>query len=190
MTRWILLGVFAAAVLAQLGVPVSLIVKHERVLRNGTQHRFRCRPVDPADPFRGRYVVLSFTETSAPLGSCTNAVQGRKVFATLAQYTDGSGYSHFTGVSTERPREGEYLAVCVQNIYGSNAALSLPFDRYFMEETMAPEAEAAYREALRSGNQESVYATVRVFKGEAVLEDLYIGETPLREHLKKLPEKK
>ena len=65
MKKWLplLLGVVIAA---QFYVPASMIMKHERVLRNGELFRFKTQPFDPADPFQGRYVRLRYSEAYIP----------------------------------------------------------------------------------------------------------------------------
>lgn len=55
--RWLL---FALLCVAQWAVPLAMVQRAERTLSEGTAYRFRTAPVDPADPFRGRYVTLDF----------------------------------------------------------------------------------------------------------------------------------
>ena len=61
-----------------------------------------------------------------------------------------------------------------------SAVLELPFDRYYMQESLAPEAESAYAERLRD---ERAWVTVRLHDGHAVLEELWIDDLPIREYL-------
>ena len=49
----ILLGLVVVAA-AQLAVPAWMIAGRELTLREGQVFKFRTRPVDPADAFRGR----------------------------------------------------------------------------------------------------------------------------------------
>jgi uncharacterized membrane-anchored protein len=74
--------------------------------------------------------------------------------------------------------------VKVNYLYGTNAYLQLPFDRYYMNESKAPQAESAYWSHSRRTNQ-AAYVSVRVLDGFAVLEDLYIDDTPIQDFLKK-----
>jgi len=67
--------------------------------------------------------------------------------------------------------------------------LKLPIDRYYINEKLAPQAEQAYREHNRRTRQDA-YVGVRVLKGTAVVEDLYLGDKPIHEYLKApLPQK-
>jgi uncharacterized membrane-anchored protein len=56
MKYWIL----AVVVLLQLGVVGRMIFHREDVLIHGREVKFVTRPVDPVDPFAGRYVALRF----------------------------------------------------------------------------------------------------------------------------------
>ena len=62
MTRRISVILLVLVCAVQLAVPVAMIARREIALRQGESFRFRCAPVDPVDPFRGRYVDLQFDE--------------------------------------------------------------------------------------------------------------------------------
>ena len=51
-----------------------------------------------------------------------------------------------------------------------------PFDRFYMEEKLAPEAEWASRRDKQGG-----VAVVRVWRGLGVIEDLELGGRPIRD---------
>jgi uncharacterized membrane-anchored protein len=65
--------------------------------------------------------------------------------------------------------------------------LQFPFDRYYMDEHVAPAAEAAYWEHSR-GEVHDVYVTVRVKDGNAVVEELFIAGTSIGEFLRENPQ--
>ncbi|MCX7044402.1 MAG: GDYXXLXY domain-containing protein [Candidatus Sumerlaeota bacterium] len=291
MNRNLLIGLLAAVAAAQLSVPAWMIWRHENVLDAGWQYKFRTAPVDPADPFRGRYVALRLEATTAPIpaepsvanqaAGVTNVSpvmsaeiqdlpRGMKVYALLKE--DPDGFARFAGISFERPKEGDYIQAPIswaqdydsyarrwdfqprlttetlakapeqpttetlagaveQRTTGtaSQAAarttsatarqaarkekaraqamqrakdgrsnkivvtLDLPFDRFYMGETVAPHAETAYRQhSVRQ--QRDTYLTVRVKSGDAVIENLYIAGKPIgeyaREEMKKEDEEK
>jgi hypothetical protein len=61
----------------------------------------------------------------------------------------------------------------------------LPFDRYYMNEKLAPEAEKAVAEIMRGGETDAVVIKVRVYKdGNYAIEDLELNGTPIKEALK------
>ncbi|MBI2441322.1 MAG: GDYXXLXY domain-containing protein [Lentisphaerae bacterium] len=180
---WVLV-LLSAMFLAQWAVPASMIWRHERVLAKGQEFKFRTRPVDPYDAFRGRYVALSFEQESAPLAGATQHLErGREIFAFLEN--DTNGFARIKCVALERPSTGAYIIAKTR--YAStphNVSIQFAFDRYYLNEKLAPEAEAAYREHSRRG-QHDAYVTVRVLNGLAVIKDLYVANQPILQFLKK-----
>jgi uncharacterized membrane-anchored protein len=181
----ILLG---ALVVAQFAVLASMIHGKERILREGEAFRFKTQPIDPADPFRGRYVRLGFEADYIPLakGASTDLEYREPIYATITN--DEEGFAHFAGWSRERPATGAFLKTrylgehsewdqAATNITRTGLSIALPFDRYYMDEAKAPRAEQAVRDATRSTN---CWATVRILSGKAVVEDVFAQGQSLR----------
>lgn len=186
MNRKTAVALFIVLSLVQIGVPLATIRTHEDTLRNGTPYKFRTAPVDPYDAFRGRYVALNYANTTASSTIQEPPPYGTQVYVGLQ--TDAEDYAEFHGLSMNPPDSGDYLRVFflyADPEYPGMAQFRLPFDRFFMEESLAPRAEAAY---LQFGNipdnsTDNTYALVRVRSGRAVIEDLYIRDTPIHEFL-------
>ena len=72
--------------------------------------------------------------------------------------------------------------------WGTNSGsvyFTMPFDRYYMEETKAPAAERAYWQSNRRGQtNQNAYAVVRIRNGESVLENLYVAGQPIAEFVR------
>ena len=194
MSRW-RLGAFVLVCVAQLAVPASLIAKHEQTRASGTPWRFQTAPVDPADPFRGRYVQLAFAvdRESVPLADPAYAWvdQGQRVYAELAAGPDG--YARLVRVHAQRPQGVAYVDAFVQHMHvevqrvrdGSapppgppSVMLRMPFDRYYLPEARAPEVEREYWDASRKA-QANTWAEVRVRDGHAVLTTLVLDGQPV-----------
>lgn len=177
---------FLPVVLAQLAVPAWMIHRHERVLHEGTAYKFRTAPIDPTDPFRGEYVMLDFAAEQGSWNCPAVDMDGerREVFATLG--TDSLGFATITALGTTEPAEPhltvEVVPYEVDSLHNVDR-VSLPFDRYYL-----PEGQGAHAEDLMSPqwtedhreDPKEAYAVVRVYEGEAVIEDLIIGGRPLR----------
>jgi uncharacterized membrane-anchored protein len=178
-------GLFLAVAAAQLFAPLSQIWRYENVLATGKVYKFQTAPVDPYDAFRGRYVALRFNETSAPIHAGDDLKRGQQAYALLQ--TGSDGFAKFTEVSATAPKQGDYLkVVCTYQGGNSSMNFSLPFDRFYMEESSAPKAETAYwKYANRRGESggES-FATVRVKNGRGAIEDVFIKNKPIREFIK------
>lgn len=183
MAPWVL-ALMAAIFLAQWAIPASIIWRYESVLANGKVFKFRTRPVDPYDAFRGRYVALGFTWESAPLIDKSRSPEsGESMFALIEN--DTNGFARIRGLTFERPQTDDYFSVNVRYCPSpTNVLIQLPFDRYYMNEKLAPDAETAYREHSGRGSQQDAYASVRVQNGRAVIEELYVADKPIREFLK------
>ena len=175
MKSWRLI-VFVAVGLAQLAVPASLIWKREQTLRRGSVWKFRTAPVDPIDAFRGRYVALEFEAESQEISPPPNANYQQTVFVTMRQNSEG--FAEIDQVNSSRPASDDFIEAQLRW-----KTVSLPFDKYWVTERDAPAAEAAYRAQSRR-DKRNAFVTVRVFRGDAALEQLYLDGMPLGEYLR------
>jgi uncharacterized membrane-anchored protein len=179
--RIILFGLVA---LGQLAFAAQLILGREAVLREGKVYKFKTAPIDPSDPFRGKYVRLDFEESRYTDHSDEPWKRHQMIFVHLT--VDSFGFAQIAGVSAERPEAGiEYVEARLVSVgeYEEpkrDLTLQYPFDRYYLEESKAPEAERRYRESATDEELEA-YAKVRIKDGEAVLEEVIVDGIPLRE---------
>ncbi len=183
------LALFTLLVAAQLATLAVMIRGQERVLRHGEAFRFKTRPIDPADPFQGRYVALGFEADHIPAATGTyNGLHPRETIYALIDH-DADGYARFSGWSRERPATGAYLKTrytgiqhrwdpVATNHVHLGLRIHLPFDRFYMDEAKAPRAEAAAREATASTN---CWADVRILNGRAAIADVYARGQSLRD---------
>ncbi len=185
----------AVLCLVQLAVPLSMVWQHEQTRREGSIWRFKTAPVDPADPFRGRYVRLRFAAESEPVlidgGDVQHSYLADEARAYAELATDDAGYAKLVRLHAQRPDHGEYLDVFVMRMRytditkpGSKdlppaAYVRLPFDRYYLPEAQAPQVEAAYARANREA-QARTWAEVRVREGHAALMSLVLDGQALR----------
>ena len=180
--RRLVLTLFAAVVLAQIAVPVWAILRMEMPLRGGTPFRFRVDLEDPYDPFRGRYLALRLEEWSAPVPEDEFMQGGQSVFAVIEEGPDG--FARVGGVSRLRPDDALYVRASVQYVADDRAWLDLPFRRYYMDEGALRRAESALS---RADDSAEVYVLVRVSRGVAALEELYVNGVPIAEYIEAAP---
>jgi uncharacterized membrane-anchored protein len=180
--------IFVLVALAQLAVPASIVWKRGQTLAHGRVWKFKTEPVDPVDAIRGRYVALRLAAEKAkatpePLIKDASA----PVFVTLKE--DSEGFAQVDQISTERIVGDNVIQV--ENGYWSDGwqRVRFPFDKLWVAEKIAPQAEQAYRENSRRG-KENAYVTVRVHNGDAALEQLYIDNQPLPDYLRAQAAKK
>lgn len=104
MRRLVLIALFAATAVAQWVVPGSLIRTSEKILAEGKPYRFRIRPVDPADLFRGRYVAIAVERSTVDLERLPEDeefLRGAVRHALLA--VDAAGFAYPTALVREGP---------------------------------------------------------------------------------------
>ncbi len=174
---WIIFGI---TVLAQWAAPLSQIWTHEQVLTKGTLIKLKCSAPDPYDPLRGRFLAVRPEQTTASLPSGIEIKPGTLVYVTLSPGADGT--STITDLSIEPPVQGTYLRVRAQYVYEKEVSITWPFDRFYINEKLAPEADQWFAENIRS--DKGIIAVVRVHQGRAVLADLSLDGKPFREILK------
>lgn len=175
MKSWRLI-VFVLVALAQLAVPASLIWKREQTLRHGSVWKFRTAPVDPVDAFRGRYVALEFEAETQEIVEPPDSAKHEAVFVTMR--SNAEGFAEIDQVLASRPARDDFIEAQL-----NGKRLSLPFDKYWVTERDAPAAEAAYVAQSRA-EKKNAFVTVRVFRGDAALEQLYLDGAPLGEYLR------
>ena len=122
---------FLAVVAAQLIVPVALIGANELALATGTHVTLLTQPVDPLDPFRGRYVALSY-EISNPRGG--RFASGETVWIELVESGDRwvAERVHTSRPDTDRP---------VIRGQVRNGRFEFGIETYYADEDEAPELE-------------------------------------------------
>lgn len=187
MKKYILFVCFGLMVIAQWFMPVQMIFGKEKIIRQGKEFRFLTRPYDPYDAFRGKYIDLAFEQTSIRVKDFT-ADYGENVYAIIGK--DSSGFAILTDVTREIPTATtDFIKVKVSYAYPDSNGVSAvniyyPFDRFYMEESKASFADAAYLEASRDTSMVT-YAIVHVLNGDAVIRDVYIDGVPIAEVARK-----
>jgi uncharacterized membrane-anchored protein len=183
--KTIIFPAFILMVLVQLYVPVKMIFSNESLLEGGREFKFKTAPIDPNDPFRGKYITLSFSENSTRVENAQDWNNGDKIFVSLTQ--DENGFAKISGVSKDKPMDTEdYVAASVSYIINDTVSwvsIDYPFNRFYMEESKAQDAEQAYSEAARD-TAKVTYALVVIKNGNALVEDVLLDEVPIREVVK------
>jgi uncharacterized membrane-anchored protein len=171
---------FAVMCVAQWVVPGMMIYDSETVMVDGRVFKFKTEPIDPSDPFRGKYIILQFEADVMMLEDSAAFQPGQKIFVTFAD--DSLGYAIPSGIFESEPETEYYLQTqvdYVSNFRGNyRVQFDLPFDRFYLEESKAAIAEQLYREAQRDTTQVA-YALVSIGLGQAVIKDVVINDQPI-----------
>lgn len=164
----------------QLFVPAQMIYQQEDALDTGMAYKFKTQPIDPTDPFRGKFIVLNYDMDSFQTEEDDWSDYSGNVFVYLK--TDIEGFAAVKTVSkTLLDTSDDY--VLAESKYNNNNNIvnfDLPFNRFYMNENKAYEAEVSVRKA-QIDTTKICYGLVFVKGGTAVLENVFIDETPIQE---------
>jgi len=177
---------FIVMVIFQLFVPTKMILDRENILRYGTEFKFKTAPVDPHDPFRGKYISLQFDESLVDLPSDKEWLTGETIYLIIS--ADANGFASVDSVTGQKPSGSQhFLKTEVSYFYSGRVRVSYPFDRFYMEESKAYDAEMAYQES-QADTSVTAYALVSIKDGEAVLKDVLIDGIPIMEIARQINE--
>lgn len=179
-TKTITLVAFIAVAIIQLAVPAQMIYNHERILHSGKEFKFKMAPVDPSDPLRGKFIDLRLEGLEMMVAHASDWTFGEQIYATVVTNTS-DGFAKFDQLSRKKPyNDVDFIKVKVSYASDSSVWLTVPFDRYYLEESNAPQIERIYAQALRDTNKVN-FVSVRVIDGDAVLNDLFVDGKSIRD---------
>lgn len=179
--QYIPLIAFTILAIIQLVIPASMIFRSEKALTTGQSYLIRVRPVDPYDVFRGRYVTLAnegFNYRDIPEDSRSLLKEGSHFYALLG--VDEEGFAYIRDISLDIPEE-DYLKM----EYNLDGVVVNPFDRFYLQQDVAPKVEKAFNEAGWN-KTEATYISVRIKDGVGVIEELFILGMPVEEIIREL----
>lgn len=151
-----------------------MIVGKENILSTGTEYKFRTAPVDPNDPFRGKYITLNFDADNFDVENDNFWHQDDEVYVLLGK--DEKGFAKIIDITKQTPlnNKADYVKAKIHYAYDNRVTIDYTFNKFYMEESKAPNAERVYRETARDTSQ-TAYALVCVKEGDAVLKDVIIN---------------
>lgn len=174
---------FVIVVIAQLFVPAQMIMGQETVLTEGKSYKFKTQPVDPSDPYRGKYITLRYA-INAAVTKDSIWERGQDVYVYIKE--DSLGFAKLVEASkVPIDSENDYVMAVSRRNYNKSKKVyfDLPFNRFYMNETKAKPAEDAYRNTQRDTIPNNTYALVYVKDGEAVLKDVIINEVSIADYV-------
>lgn len=190
--KYILPGLFIVVAIIQLWIPINMIVKSKAILDEGKAFRFKTAPIDPVDPFRGKYITLAFDIDEHIVSEDTT--WQRNDVALVLIGTDKDGFAEIRSVTKVSPEKAtDYFQTSIRYVWRDSLktkiAVRFPFNSFYMEESKAQDAEIAVRDITRDSTQHA-YAVVRIKEGEARLQDVIVNDMPIKEWVEKLKAEK
>ncbi len=186
----ILLTAFILVAIIQLAIPGKMIWDKEKTLGTGKEFKFETAPIDPTDPFRGKYIILDYKASRINIDSANTWTEGDNIYIILIN--DSKGFAKVDYVSSEKPENNpNFFKAKVQLVSGldfKTLTVAFPFDRFYMEESKAYDAEQEYIKS-QIDSTKITYAVVSIKNGEAVLKDVMIDGVSIEDIVRKNQEK-
>jgi len=184
MKKTYIYALFGLMVLAQIFASAQIVYKYERTIASDNVYKFKTAPVDPNDPFRGKYITLNYQINSFMTTdeSWDSYEIGYAYFS-----KDENGFAVLETLVKEPYADSklDYIQVEINNHYDGYVRFDLPFDRYYMEESKAYDAEVLSRELRRDGKEDHIYAIVHIENGTHVLTDIMVNGVSMKDAVAK-----
>lgn len=172
----------AATFLLQWWIPLNMIFQQETILKEGTAFKFETEPIDPNDPFRGKYITLNYVVDRVAITDGQEWISGESVFVQIEE--GENGFARVKSLDKVAPtNNSNFVKATIQGVYGKNpttVGLQYPFERFYMEESKAPKAETMFRDLWQDATTQ-VYGLVVIHEGRAALEDVLVDGVSIRE---------
>jgi uncharacterized membrane-anchored protein len=158
-----------------------MIFSFEDILSTGHEYKFRTQPIDPNDPFRGKYVSLSYKDENILVDNPKLFSQSESAYASII--SDQNGFAKIEKLSMTELEGKDCVKLRISYINGNLVHVYYPFDKFYMDEFKAPEAETMYNRESRDTSQ-IVYSLVSIKNGKAVLKDVIIDGKSIKDWVK------
>jgi uncharacterized membrane-anchored protein len=180
MKKKSLLIAFLLIAIVQLAIPASMIFEQEFTLTEGFPYKFKTQPVDPNDPFRGKYIVLNYD-----LNEYVDNAHSWELYEDIYVYfkKDASGFAQVDAVSKYKlPSRNDYILtnISAPSSIFSTVHFELPFDRFYMNEDKARPAEKI---VSRRNDSLETYALIHLHNGTGVIKEVYVNDVPISEYV-------
>lgn len=175
---------FGIMVFAQIIASAQVVYNYEQTIVSGTVYKFKTAPVDPNDPFRGKYIDLNFDINHFETDD-NDWNRDEKAFLYISK--DAEGFATLETLSKTKITNSpfDYVEVKIRSYYSGAVHFELPFNTYYMEETKAYDAELLYRKNNRLEMYQNVYAFVHIQNDIHVLTDVIINGISMKDAVKK-----
>ncbi len=178
----IILLFFTLMVGIQWFIPIRMISEKHIIWMEGREYKFQMTPLDPEDPFRGKYLQLRFEENHYRADDQSDWQSGDPVYVQLKR--NAQGFVRIIGLARSVPTgDVDFVKATVRNTHGEDSLqmyIDYPFDRYYINEKISGALEERFRETVQDSAALN-YALVRIRSGEAILKEVYLDDIPVTE---------
>lgn len=161
-----------------------IIYQSEQHIAAGKIHKLKLQIVDPADPLRGRYMMLNFAENGVKITGFKPAY-GKKFYVQLSRNYDGFSVPVN---AADRPLDNKnWLEVSALGYTSADSNMVMfqyPFDRFFINENAADSANAFLLRSLQDANMKC-WAEISIHDGTSILRDVKVNGKSINSALNK-----
>ncbi len=162
-----------AMVVIQLGAVFYISWRWYNISVDGIPYQWRCQPRLAESAFGTDYVRIVFPDNTAKWLDSTPPKKGSRIYVHIS--SDISGLMQIHGASAEKPGVGgDYMNAAVLSYENGFVRFSVAFDRY----RIAPELTGGI---YNLSSTDSVIASIRMKKGQGVIEGVFVNGIPLEE---------
>jgi uncharacterized membrane-anchored protein len=192
MKSRIYLILFLVIIIGQMAVIGLMLSKVMNIKNQDRIAYLSCRAVDPYDPLRGRFVVVSasqnyvFVPTPKKQDSQKiKKLEGQKIFCVLNEKADHGLFEDITEISTNKPdTDALYIEAMVWMVSekGKRSAVyfRLPAFKYYIQENYAQKAD----EILRNSAYDPKIVLQFDKNMNYIVKDILIDKKPLEDFIR------
>ena len=181
---------FVAAFAAALYYPVNRVLSFERPKEKPVEMRFPVRAYDPYDPMRGHYLRMTLRNELPMTKEEYDKLKPAPARRTEAAAVLEAGEDGFARVVALRPMcdvPADRPFVKAQMFFRSGknrTAVVLPFDRYYINEKLAADAEKLLQKITRDKKRSAVLVVNIYAGGRYAVKDLLVDGKPILQLLR------
>ncbi|MDR1285232.1 MAG: GDYXXLXY domain-containing protein [Campylobacteraceae bacterium] len=171
------LAAFFTLCVMQLIAVIYMVAKYESVLLFGDVIILKAEPIDPYDPFRGRYITLNFEQRRININKHFNETSD--FFIT---FNNEGKFAIIDDIFDVPPQdERPYLKVKGYVYVDGEISITYPFNRFYMQEDLAQYVDMRQWNFF---NNNEVSVKIRVLNGKGVIENVVVGNVSISEFIK------
>ncbi|HOV14889.1 MAG TPA: GDYXXLXY domain-containing protein [Spirochaetota bacterium] len=192
MKKVIYIVLFICLAIFQLVVISVMVYKG---VKDGQRLSYKCSLYDPYDPIKGRYLRLSFSSSTLNLYLFSEYIYDQS--SDFDKYKNNEVYVVYnTGKDTQNPylittnkpnNDNIFIKAKINYINEENKTIVLeyPFDRYYIQEDFAIEAENLLRDSANNIDYNPTLVVNIDDEGNSRITNLLIKNTPIEEYISK-----
>jgi len=162
--------------LIQLFYVYNKIRIQERIINNGETYLFVMQENDPLDLLRGTYLELYFKENSFKIKDSFGLKPNQRIWVELRK--DADGFAHIKQLYLDIPKNlNQVVEAKIGSVSGRNdetiVYIDYPFKRFYYNEGVAKQLDSLQFQT--SSDTKTSFARVIVWKGNAIVDEIYIN---------------